>query len=406
MQGGRILLIIGGGIAAYKSLELIRRGIERGVTFRTVLTRAAAQFVTPLSIATLSTDRVFTELFSLTDEAEIGHIRLSREADLVVVAPATADLMAKLAGGHADDLASTVLLATDKPVLMAPSMNPLMWAHAATRRNLERLRADGIHIVGPDAGDMACHEIGSGRMAEPAAILDAIATLLAPATAPLAGLRAVVTSGPTHEAIDPVRYIANRSSGRQGHAIATALAEAGATVTLVSGPVSLPDPPRVTVRHVVTAREMLAAVEASLPAEIVVCAAAVADWRPAVAPEQKLKKAGGRAPALELTLNPDILRTIATREHDRPRLVIGFAAETTALEEHARDKLARKGCDWILANDVSAAADVFGGAENRILLIERDGGVEVWPRQDKLAAGRRLAARIAQHLQRGNAWGE
>ena len=399
MQGRRILLIIGGGIAAYKSLELIRRGIDRGLTFRSVLTRAAAAFVTPLSVATLSTDRVFTDLFSLTDEAEIGHIRLSREADLVVVAPATADLLAKLAGGHADDLASTVLLATDKPVLIAPSMNPLMWAHAATRRNLERLRADGVYVVGPDAGDMACHEIGSGRMAEPAAILDAIAALLPLSAAPLAGLRAVVTSGPTHEAIDPVRYIANRSSGRQGHAIATALAEAGAAVTLVSGPVSLPDPPGVTARHVATAREMLAAVEASLPTEILVCAAAVADWRPAAVPEQKLKKTGGQPPALELTLNPDILRTIATREADRPRLVIGFAAETTALEQHARDKLARKGCDWILANDVSAEAGVFGSAENRIHLIERDGAVEVWPLLDKLAVGRRLAARIARHLE-------
>lgn len=395
----RILLIIGAGIAAYKALELIRRGREQGLAFRCILTEGGAQFVTPLSVATLSGEKVFTDLFSLTDEAEIGHIRLAREADLVVVAPATADRLAKMAGGLADDLASTVLLATDKPVLVAPAMNPFMWAHPATRRNVERLRADGIHVVGPNPGDMACGEEGAGRLAEPAEILAAIHRLLGREPGPLAGLRAVVTSGPTHEAIDPVRFIGNRSSGRQGHAIAAALAEAGAEVTLVTGPVALPDPPGVAARHVTSAREMLAAVEASLPADIAVFAAAVADWRPAVESARKLKKSGrNAAPLVELVENPDVLRLIAGRRSGRPRLVVGFAAETGDLEANAEAKLERKGCDWILANDVSPGTGVFGGARNRVLLLGRDGTREAWPELDKEELARRLAARIAAAL--------
>ena len=397
-DGRRILLIIGGGIAAYKCLELIRRGRERGLAFRCVLTAAARQFVTPLSVASLAGDRVYEELFSLTDEAEMGHIRLSREADLVVVAPATADLMAKMAAGLADDLASTLLLASDKPVLIAPAMNPQMWAHAATRRNLARLVADGVQLVGPNPGDMACGEVGSGRMAEPHEILAAIEACLGPAGRPLAGVRAVVTSGPTREPLDPVRFLSNHSSGRQGHAIARALAEAGAAVTLVSGPVAEPDPPGVTTVHVETAREMLAAVETTLPAEVAVCAAAVADWRPSGLSEGKIKKREGAAPpVIELVENPDILRTLAGHAR-RPRLVIGFAAETGDLEALARAKLARKGCDWILANDVSAGTGVFGGERNRILLLTGPGPAEPWPELDKLAVAHRLAERIAAAL--------
>ena len=397
-DGRRILLIIGGGIAAYKCLELIRRGRERGLAFRCVLTAAARQFVTPLSVASLAGDRVYEELFSLTDEAEMGHIRLSREADLVVVAPATADLMAKMAAGLADDLASTLLLASDKPVLIAPAMNPQMWAHAATRRNLARLVADGVQLVGPNPGDMACGEVGSGRMAEPHEILAVIEACIAPAGRPLAGVRAVVTSGPTREPLDPVRFLSNHSSGRQGHAIARALAEAGATVTLVSGPVAEPDPPGVTTVHVESAREMLVAVETALPAEVAVCAAAVADWRPAGLSEGKIKKREGAAPpVIELVENPDILRTLAAHAR-RPRLVIGFAAETGDLEALARAKLARKGCDWILANDVSAGTGVFGGERNRILLLTGPGPAEPWPELDKLAVARRLAERIAAGL--------
>lgn len=396
----RILLIIGGGIAAYKCLELIRRGQDRGLAFRCVVTRAATQFVTPLSVASLSGDKVFQDLFSLTDEAEIGHIRLSREADLVVVAPATADLMARMAAGLADDLATTLLLATDKPVLIAPAMNPMMWAHPATVRNLARLRQDGVEVVGPNPGDMACHEIGSGRMAEPHEILDAILRRLAGGRqGPLAGRRAIVTSGPTREPIDPVRYLSNHSSGRQGHAIAEALAEAGAAVTLVSGPVQEPDPRGVEVVRVESAREMLAAVEAALPAEIAVCAAAVADWRPVAATERKLKKEEGAGPPrLELVENPDILRSLARREEGRPRLVIGFAAETGDLEPLARAKLARKGCDWIVANDVSPGSGVFGGGENRVLLLTAQGEIESWPRLDKREVARRLVERIAVAL--------
>ena len=398
VQSSRILLIIGGGIAAYKCLELIRRGRERGLAFRCVLTKAAAEFVTPLAVASLAGEKVYQDLFSLTDEAEMGHIRLSREADLVVVAPATADLMAKMATGSAGDLASTLLLASDKPVLIAPAMNQQMWAHPATRRNVARLVEDGVRMVGPNPGDMACGEVGSGRMAEPHEILAAIEAALSPPAGLLTGMRAVVTSGPTREAIDPVRYLSNHSSGRQGHAIAQALAELGATVTLVSGPVGLLDPPGVATVHIDSAREMLAAVEAALPAQIAVCAAAVADWRPSQAPARKMKKrAGAPPPALELVDNPDILRTLA-RHSRRPALVIGFAAETGDLEEQARAKLARKGCDWILANDVSPGSGVFGGASNQIMLLTATGEREVWPELDKLAVARRLAHRIAGRL--------
>lgn len=396
----RILLIIGGGIAAYKCLELIRRGRERGLSFRCVLTKAAEAFVTPLSVASLSGDKVYQELFSLTDEAEIGHIRLSREADLVVVAPATADRMAKMAAGIGDDLAGTLLLATDKPVLLAPAMNPMMWAHPATRRNIERLRGDGIRFVGPNPGDMACGEVGSGRMAEPHEILAVIDALLQPAARPLQGLHAVVTSGPTREALDPVRYLSNHSSGRQGHAIAQVLAEAGAAVTLVTGPVQEPEPPGVTTRRIESARDMLAAVEAALPADIAVCAAAVADWRPAATTVRKMKKDGGLPPVIELVENPDILSTLSHHRTQRPRLVVGFAAETGDLEALARAKLRRKGCDWILANDVSPGSGIFGGANNRILLLTAEGDLETWPELDKRDVARRLVARIADHLGR------
>ena len=402
MSRRRILLIIGGGIAAYKCLDLIRRGQERGLAFRCILTEGGAQFVTPLSVASLSGEKVYRDLFSLTDEAEIGHIRLAREADLVIVVPATADLMARMAAGMGNDLAATALLATDRPVLLAPAMNPVMWAHPATQRNLARLRADGLHVVGPNPGDMACHETGAGRMAEPLEILDAAAALLDPAAGrprPLAGLRAVVTSGPTREAIDPVRYLSNHSSGRQGHAIASALAVAGAAVTLVSGPVAIPDPPGLATVHVESAREMAAAVEAALPAEIAVCAAAVADWRPAEVGGSKLKKvAGAVPPALALVENPDVLAGLGRRGQGRPRLVVGFAAETGRLEERARAKIARKGCDWILANDVSPGTGVFGGSRNRILLLTLAGEVETWPELDKEAVARRLVERIGVHL--------
>ena len=394
----RILLIIGGGIAAYKVLELIRRGRERGLAFRAILTRGGAAFVTPLSVASLAEEKVYTELFSLTDEAEMGHIRLSREADLVVVAPATADLLAKMANGHADDLASTALLATDKPVLVAPAMNPMMWGHAATRRNVERLRADGIAFVGPDAGDMACGETGAGRMAEPAAILDAILAKLGARPRPLEGRRAVVTSGPTHEAIDPVRYIANHSSGRQGHAIAAALAEAGAAVTLVTGPVSIPDPAGVTVRRIASARDMLAAVEAALPADIAVCAAAVADWRPADVSAGKLKKEKGAPATIALVENPDILRTLGHLGARRPLLVVGFAAETDDLLANAQRKLERKGCDWILANDVGPETGVFGGEHNTVHLVRADAAPEAWPEATKEEVARRLVRRIVEAL--------
>jgi phosphopantothenoylcysteine decarboxylase / phosphopantothenate---cysteine ligase len=395
----RILLIIAGGIAAYKSLEVIRRLRERGTRVRCILTAGGARFVTPLAVASLSGEKVYEELFSLTDEAEMGHIRLSREADLVVVAPATADLMAKMAHGLADDLASTALLATDKPVLLAPAMNPQMWAHPATERNLARLREDGVQIVGPNPGDMACGEEGLGRMAEPGEILAAIETLLAPAARPLAGVRAIVTSGPTVEAIDPVRFLSNRSSGRQGHAIAAALAEAGACVTLVSGPVAVPDPAGVRVVRVDSARDMLRAVEAALPAAVAVCAAAVSDWRPAEAWGEKLKKRPGESPpALELTENPDILRHLAQPGPNRPQLVVGFAAETEDVIANARSKLSAKGCDWILANDVSAEQETFGGVNNTVHFLRRDTEPEAWPKASKVEVARRLVMEIATFL--------
>lgn len=401
-QAPRILLVIAGGIAAYKSLELIRRLRERGTLVRCILTTAGAEFVTALSVASLSGERVFTDLFSLTDEAEIGHIRLSREADLVVVAPATADLIAKMANGLADDLASTALLATDKPVLIAPAMNPVMWDHPATRRNLAQLQADGVRLVGPNPGDMACGETGTGRMAEPEQILAAIDEMLTSGRA-LAGKRALVTSGPTLEAIDPVRFIANRSSGKQGHAIAAALANAGATVTLVSGPVHEADPPGVEVIRVESAYEMLEACKAALPVDVAVCAAAVADWRIAEVRPDKLKKRPGDAPPeLVLAENPDILKALA-HGADRPRLVIGFAAETEDLTANARRKLVAKGCDWIVANDVSREQATFGGGFNRVLLIRHGAETETWPKLSKAEVAARLVARIAAHLERAAA---
>jgi phosphopantothenoylcysteine decarboxylase/phosphopantothenate--cysteine ligase len=397
MQAGkRILLIVSGGIAAYKVLEMIRRGRERGYSFRTILTKGGAEFVTPLSIAALSEDRVYQELFSLTDESEMGHIRLSREADLVVVAPASADIMAKMAHGQADDLATTALLATDKPVLIAPAMNLMMWQHAATQANAAILRQRGIHQVGPAAGDLACGEIGSGRMSEPHEILDAIDALLG-AGRVLSGMKALVTSGPTHEAIDPVRYIANRSSGKQGHAIAAALARLGAETTLVSGPTALPDPLGVKMKRIESAAEMLAACEAALPLDVAVCAAAVVDWKVARQANQKLKKDGNAAPVLELTETPDILARLSKPGAGRPRLVIGFAAETQNVVDYASAKRVKKGCDWILANDVSPGTDTFGGDRNTIHLIS-GGGVEDWPTLSKAEVADRLAARIAQHF--------
>jgi phosphopantothenoylcysteine decarboxylase/phosphopantothenate--cysteine ligase len=396
LSGRRVLLIISGGIAAYKSLDLIRRLRDQGCAPRCVLTEGGAQFVTPLSVAALSEDRVYQNLFSLTDESEMGHIRLSREADLVVVAPCTANLMAKMAHGLADDLASTLLLATDKPVLIAPAMNTLMWHHAATQANLDILRARGIATVGPNAGDLACGEVGAGRMAEVPEIVEAIGGLLA--GGPLAGLRALVTSGPTHEPIDPVRVIANRSSGKQGHAIAAALARLGAAVTLVSGPVALPDPPGVTTRRVETAAEMLAACRDSLPADIAVCAAAVADWGVDGAADRKIKKVpGGAPPRLRLIQNPDILATLAAAGPARPALVVGFAAETDDVVETAAAKRRRKGCDWICANDVSPATGTFGGESNTIHLITA-GGIESWPPASKTEVADRLARRIASHF--------
>ena len=395
-----ILLAIGGGVAAYKSLELIRLLRKADVRVTVAMTRAAAQFVTPLSAGALSEGKVYQDLFDLTDEAEMGHIQLSRAADLVVVAPATADLLAKMAHGHADDLVSTLLMATDKRVLVAPAMNVRMWEHAATRRNMATLRADGIAVVGPDEGSMACGEYGPGRMAEPEAIRDAALALLAPAARPLAGMRALVTSGPTHEPIDPVRYIANRSSGKQGGAIAAALAGLGADVTLVTGPTQQPDPPGARVVRVETARQMLAAVEAALPAEVAVFCAAVADWRAADEAQTKMKKDGSGAPApLRLVENPDILATVAALPPGRrPALVVGFAAETDDVAANAAAKRLRKGCDWIVANDVSAAGGgVMGGDDNAVIVTDAH-GAETWPRLSKIETARRLADRIAAHL--------
>jgi phosphopantothenoylcysteine decarboxylase / phosphopantothenate---cysteine ligase len=395
--GRRVLLIVSGGIAAYKALELIRLLRAGGCAVTCVLTEAGAQFVTPLSLQALSEGKVYTDLFSLTDESEMGHIQLSRSADLVVVAPASADILAKMAAGLAGDLASTLLLATDKPVLVAPAMNVRMWQHAATVANMALLAARGIHVVGPDAGPMACNEFGPGRLAEPPAILAAIEALLAPRQR-LSGRRVLVTSGPTHEPIDPVRYIANRSSGRQGHAIAAAFAELGASVTLVSGPVNVADPPGVAVKHVQSAQEMLDACQAALPVDVAVFAAAVADWRVVGASAGKIKKAPGAAPpSLELVTNPDILATIARLGQRRPRIVIGFAAETDDLMTNAQAKRARKNADWIVANDVSPATGIMGGEENAVHLITAD-GVEEWPRLAKQEVARRLAARIAVAL--------
>jgi len=396
LHGKRVLLIISGGIAAYKSLELIRLLRKQGLAVRCILTQGGAQFVTPLSVAALSEDKVYTELFSLTDEAEMGHIRLSREADLVVVAPASADILAKMAHGLADDLASTALLATDKAVMVAPAMNVRMWQHAATRANLATLAARGVHVVGPTEGDMACGEFGPGRLAEPEDIAAAVAAYFADA-APLAGRRALVTSGPTHEPIDPVRFIANRSSGRQGHAIAAALARRGATTTLVSGPTSLPDPAGVAVVHIETAEQMLAACQAALPADVAVCAAAVADWRIARAADTKIKKTKGKLPTLEMAENPDMLATLSAAGSARPQLVVGFAAETENVVVNAQAKRQAKGCDWLLANDVSPASGTFGGADNTIHFVTAD-GVEDWPRMSKEDVAERLAERIAAAL--------
>jgi phosphopantothenoylcysteine decarboxylase / phosphopantothenate---cysteine ligase len=399
LSSKRILLIIGGGIAAYKCLDLIRRLKERGCSVRAVMTKAAQEFVTPLSVSAITGERVFADLFDLASEFDVGHIRLSREADLIVVAPATADLIAKMANGHADDLASTVLLATDKGVLVAPAMNPRMWMHPATRRNMAALFADGIASVGPNEGEMAERgEQGYGRMAEPLEIVGAIEAMLAEQSAkPLAGKRVIVTSGPTHEPIDPVRYIANRSSGKQGHAIARAAAAAGADVVLVSGPVVLPDPAGVTIVKVETARDMLRAVENALPADAAVFAAAVGDWRVDKSGTQKIKKTQAAAPQLSLVENPDILATIAKSKKNRPRLVVGFAAETEKVVAHAQEKLARKGCDWIVANDVSPASGVMGGDRNKVHLVTSK-GVESWPAQSKDEVARRLVARLAAFL--------
>ena len=396
LAGKRILLIIGGGIAAYKSLDLIRRLKERGAAVTPVLTRAGTEFVTPLSVSALAGGKVHTDLFDLTDEAEMGHIQLSRVADLIVVAPATADLMAKMAQGRADDLASTLLLATDTRVLIAPAMNVRMWTHPATVRNLATLAGDGVRVVGPNEGDMACGEFGPGRMAEPLEIVAAIEAALA--DGPLRGKHILVTSGPTHEPIDPVRYIANRSSGAQGTAIAQALAALGARVTFVTGPASVPSPPGVAVVPVETAQEMLAAVIAALPADAAIFAAAVADWRVETPSDHKMKKtATGAPPALQFAENPDILAMVS-KGSPRPRLVVGFAAETDDVIAYATQKLARKGCDWIIANDVRPETGIMGGTDNAVTLISAN-GPEPWPRMTKDAVARKLAARIAEALQ-------
>jgi phosphopantothenoylcysteine decarboxylase/phosphopantothenate--cysteine ligase len=409
VQGKSILLIVGGGIAAYKSLDLVRRLKERGASVRAILTRGGAEFVTPLSLSVLTEEKAFTDLFDLKDEAEIGHIRLSREADLIVVAPATADLLAKMAHGLADDLATAVLLAADKQVLVAPAMNVRMWQHAATQRNIATLRADGVELVGPDEGEMACGDYGPGRMAEPQAILETIESLLAdqqamgrgapakPLGSPLRGRRVLVTSGPTQEPIDPVRYIANRSSGKQGHALARAAAALGAEVTLVSGPVALPDPQGVTVVKVETAHEMLAATLAALPADIAICAAAVADWRAADESPQKLKKQNQVEAELKLALNPDILATISKPGPKRPTLVIGFAAETENLIENATAKRRSKGADWIVANDVWPGTGAMGGDRTQVHLIT-GAGVEDWPPLSKNETAARILARAAEAL--------
>ena len=398
LSGKRILLIISGGIAAYKSLDLIRRLRERGATVRPVMTAAAQEFITPLAVGAVSAGHVYTDLFSREDEQDVGHIRLARDCDLVLVAPATADLMAKMAHGRAEDLASTVLLATERPVLIAPAMNPKMWAAPATKRNADTLMGDGVHFIGPMSGEMAeGNEAGLGRMAEPLEIVAAVVALLNGHDRPLAGKTAIVTSGPTHEPIDPVRYIANRSSGRQGHAIAAALARLGADVTLVSGPVTIPDPAGVNTIHVEQADEMRDAVVSRLPADIAVMVAAVADWRVAASSGQKIKKRPGEGPpALLLAENPDILKTVGHHEK-RPKLVIGFAAETQEVEKNGRAKLERKGADLIVANDVSPETGIMGGTRNRVRIIGAK-GVEEWPDLSKEEVAERLARLIAERL--------
>jgi phosphopantothenoylcysteine decarboxylase / phosphopantothenate---cysteine ligase len=398
LGSARILLIIGGGIAAYKSLDLIRRLQERGARVRCVLTAAAQHFITPLAAGALCGERAYTDLFDAQSEF-VGHIRLARDTDLIIVAPATADLMAKMAGGHAGDLATAVLLATGKPILIAPAMNPHMWAAKATQRNLAQLKADGVRIVGPNGGEMAERgEAGVGRMAEPTEIATAAEAILRGGGA-LAGKRVLVTSGPTSEPIDPVRFIANHSSGKQGHAIAAAAAAAGAEVVLVSGPVTVPDPAGVSVVRIETAQQMLEAVEKALPVDVAVFAAAVADWRPRQASAGKIKKQGGRTPTLELVENPDILATIAHRKSDRPSLVIGFAAETDDVLANAKAKLAKKGSDWILANDVSPATGIMGGDHNTVHLVSA-AGVEAWPPQSKESVARMLIERIGDALRK------
>ena len=410
MANKRVLLIIGGGIAAYKCLDLIRRLRERGHSVRVVMTKAAHEFVTPLSVGALTNERVFTDLFNLDDEREIGHIRLSRDSDLIMVAPATADLMAKMAGGHANDLATSVLLATDKPVLVAPAMNPRMWSNPATRRNVAQLMMDGVHFVGPASGEMAERgEAGVGRLAEVSDLVTAIEALLEPRAAankPLAGRHVLVTAGPTHEPIDPVRYLANRSSGKQGYALAVAAEKLGARVTLVSGPVNLAGPKGVTTKRVVTAAEMLEAVKASLPADIAIFAAAVADWRAAKPQDAKIKKkADERAPALDLTENADILKTVAHLKKGRPGLVIGFAAETKDVLGYAQKKRGAKGADWIVANNVSPETGIMGGDHNTVHLIT-SAGVENWPEMTKEKVAEQLMAKAASSLNRNKAAAE
>jgi len=395
--GNQVLLIVSGGIAAVKCPDLIRRLGERGIATRCILTHGGSQFITPLSLAALSGDKVYENLFSLTDENDMGHIELSREADLVLVAPASADIMAKMAAGLADDLATTALLATDKPVMIAPAMNVRMWGHPATRANIDILKRRGVTVVGPEEGDMACGEFGFGRMSEPADIVGSVEAMFH-SSGRLSGRSALVTSGPTFEAIDPVRYIANRSSGKQGHAIASALARNGADTVLVSGPTDLADPPGVHVVHVETADHMLSACETALPRDIAVCAAAVSDWRAARQAPGKLKKTGGAPAPLELALNPDILGSLAGAGNRRPGLLIGFAAETDNVIANAEAKLDAKGCDWIVANDVSADTGAFGGDDNTVHLITAD-GVEDWPKMSKVAVADRLAGRIADDLE-------
>ncbi|WP_417430540.1 bifunctional phosphopantothenoylcysteine decarboxylase/phosphopantothenate--cysteine ligase CoaBC [Kiloniella sp.] len=399
IAGKSILLVVTGGIAAYKSLELIRRLKERDVSVRAILTKSGSEFVTPLSVSALTGEKTFVDLFSLTDETEIGHIQLSRQSDLVVVVPASADFMAKMAQGRADDLASTVLLATDKDTLVAPAMNVRMWEHPATQANLQILIDRGVKVIGPDEGSMACGEFGPGRMSEPAEILKAIEDYFAaPSQKPLTGIKTLVTAGPTHEALDPVRYIANHSSGKQGYAIARAMQQLGADVTLVSGPTQLPPPKEVNFISITSAEEMLAACQNALPADIAICAAAVADWRVAEQSKQKIKKKSGEAaPTLSFVQNPDILATLSKSGLNRPRLVIGFAAETEQVTENAISKRERKGCDWILANDVSPETGTFGGDDNTLFLIDKS-GVEKWHKMTKDAAAEKLSKRIADYL--------